>query len=285
MYTEALTIKVPNNLEIYQKSYLARRNCVVRVEYKMRAAVDLRRGDVTRGRIQNSVAQRGFTLIELLVVIAVITVLAAILLPVFAQAREKARQATCMSNLKQIGTAMAMYMQDYDQVIPDRRDLKTSQPGGWKPWTGWPTSDPRCAWADIILHPYIMIDQIWACPSTLGRLGTQVQVVQHTTYASGYWSTYYWMWRFDRPDNPVALDDMWGKTEDQAVSDLQAANEPTIGYPYGPADVEFVTDPYFPATIPSVPANLKGQAVHFGGRNRLFMDWHVKYYRDPRLNS
>src|SRR5438270_8287108 len=62
--------------------------------------------------------KRGFTLIELLVVIAIIAIIAAILFPVFAQAREKARQATCVSNMKQIGTALTMYQQDYDETYP-----------------------------------------------------------------------------------------------------------------------------------------------------------------------
>ena len=63
--------------------------------------------------------RRGFTLIELLVVIAIIAILAAILFPVFAQAREKARQTGCLSNTKQLGTASSMYMQDWDeQLVP-----------------------------------------------------------------------------------------------------------------------------------------------------------------------
>ena len=62
--------------------------------------------------------RHGFTLIELLVVIAIIAVLAAILFPVFAQAREQARQTTCLSNLKQLGTGLTMYAQDYDETLP-----------------------------------------------------------------------------------------------------------------------------------------------------------------------
>ena len=63
--------------------------------------------------------RRGFTLIELLVVIAIIAILAAILFPVFAKAREKARQTSCLSNLKQIGTSVLMYTQDFGGDIPE----------------------------------------------------------------------------------------------------------------------------------------------------------------------
>ncbi|MDH7568888.1 MAG: prepilin-type N-terminal cleavage/methylation domain-containing protein, partial [Armatimonadota bacterium] len=62
--------------------------------------------------------RRGFTLIELLVVIAIIAILAALLFPVFARARENARKATCMSNCKQIGMATMQYVQDYDETFP-----------------------------------------------------------------------------------------------------------------------------------------------------------------------
>ncbi len=87
----------------------------------------------------------GFTLIELLVVIAIIAILAAILFPVFAQARAKARQISCLSNMKQIGLGFMMYVQDYDETAPFRR--VTANGGDW--WTPRMTS-----WKDAIL-PYI----------------------------------------------------------------------------------------------------------------------------------
>jgi prepilin-type N-terminal cleavage/methylation domain-containing protein/prepilin-type processing-associated H-X9-DG protein len=227
--------------------------------------------------------RKAFTLIELLVVIAIIAIIAAILFPVFAQAREKARQASCMSNLRQAGTAFAMYVQDYDERLPDRRDLKLSLPGGWKPWTSWPTSDPRAGWAAIVLNPYVKNTGIWACPSVAGSsMGRAVQVRQQLTSATDSPATYYWLWRFDRPDDPVPLDNLWGKNDLQAVDDLRAARNPQAGIPDGPADVEMAVDPYFPRTIPTVSAELRGKSVHMGGRNRLFLDSHVKYLRDPR---
>jgi prepilin-type N-terminal cleavage/methylation domain-containing protein/prepilin-type processing-associated H-X9-DG protein len=89
---------------------------------------------------------RGFTLIELLVVIAIIAILAAILFPVFAQAREKARAVTCISNLKQIGLGMMMYLQDYDETYP-MNQYKAPGPDG----TAF--ADQR-VWEDMI-YPYI----------------------------------------------------------------------------------------------------------------------------------
>jgi prepilin-type N-terminal cleavage/methylation domain-containing protein len=231
---------------------------------------------------RNGEPEAAFTLVELLVVIAVIAVLAAVLFPVFAQAREKARQAACVSNLRQIGTAFGMYVQDYDERLPDRRDLKTAFPGGYKPWSTWPTSDPRGAWAAVVMEPYVRSYELWSCPSVAGVMSGVVQVVQPLSGAAVAPVCRYWLWRFDRPDSPVPLDNFWGKTELQAVEDLKAAGNPQAGSPEGPADVELALDPYFPATIPSVPAALKGKSVHMGGRNRLFLDYHVKYFRDYR---
>jgi prepilin-type N-terminal cleavage/methylation domain-containing protein/prepilin-type processing-associated H-X9-DG protein len=99
----------------------------------------------------------GFTLIELLVVIAIIAILAAILFPVFAQAREKARAASCLSNTKQIGLAMRMYAQDYDEINVG----SYSYPNTWR-------QCPQLIWADL-LQPYIKNLQLFACPSAANR--------------------------------------------------------------------------------------------------------------------
>jgi prepilin-type N-terminal cleavage/methylation domain-containing protein/prepilin-type processing-associated H-X9-DG protein len=107
--------------------------------------------------------RRGFTLIELLVVIAIIAILAAILFPVFAKAREKARAASCLSNVKQIDLAYNMYLQDYDELFTGRFI---------GPYTGytWTEGQPnsRYAWCQLIL-PYVKNHQIFLCPSYPAR--------------------------------------------------------------------------------------------------------------------
>ena len=105
--------------------------------------------------------KKAFTLIELLVVIAIIAILAAILFPVFARAREKARQASCQSNLKEIALAWIMYAQDYDEMVVP---LRGPYYPGFTPTSGFPdTGDYIYYWE--ILHPYVKNVQIWACPS------------------------------------------------------------------------------------------------------------------------
>lgn len=94
--------------------------------------------------------RKGFTLIELLVVIAIIAILAAILFPVFAKAREKARQASCQSNLKQIALSLRMYAQDYDETNLRRRPSGSA-----------PTSE---FWYGVI-QPYVKNTQVNLCPS------------------------------------------------------------------------------------------------------------------------
>ncbi|MGI5818854.1 MAG: DUF1559 domain-containing protein [Armatimonadota bacterium] len=96
--------------------------------------------------------RKGFTLIELLVVIAIIAILAAILFPVFARARDKARQASCTSNLKQIGVALMMYAQDYDERFPPYE-------------VNHGTSTRRASAAYDLVHPYINNEEVHVCPS------------------------------------------------------------------------------------------------------------------------
>jgi prepilin-type N-terminal cleavage/methylation domain-containing protein/prepilin-type processing-associated H-X9-DG protein len=114
--------------------------------------------------------RNGFTLIELLVVIAIIAILAAILFPVFAKAREKARQASCASNEKQIGLALLQYVQDSDEILP----YVWFGPGGYQ------ASDPAAGkykWMDASL-PYIKSAAIFDCPDDSGPGKTYVPYTQ-----------------------------------------------------------------------------------------------------------
>jgi len=123
---------------------------------------------------------RGFTLIELLVVIAIIAILAAILFPVFAQAREKARQSACLSNLKQIGTGLMMYVQDYDEAYPCN-------------WYGglWPTTPDgkQYKWMDAV-SPYVKNEQVFTCPSDGSNRRKYIYYKNLTKASTDNWGSY-----------------------------------------------------------------------------------------------
>jgi prepilin-type processing-associated H-X9-DG protein len=91
------------------------------------------------------------------------------------------------------------------------------------------------------------------------------------------------MWRFDRTNDPISLDNFWGKTTGESVLDLEKAANPFLPGPHRPDTVELLVDVYFPGTVASVAEELRGRAAHRGGVNRLFLDSHVEFVRDRRL--
>ncbi len=128
--------------------------------------------------------RKGFTLIELLVVIAIIAILAAILFPVFARAREKARQSSCLSNVKQIALGVLMYAQDYDERLLAYR-----------------SETVKISWVTLI-DPYVKNSQVWYCPS-YGNVGV------------GYgWNYEFIVWHklaeFGRPSETMMFGDSGG---------------------------------------------------------------------------
>ncbi len=140
-----------------------------------------------RGVQPQGVVRRGFTLIELLVVIAIIAILAAILFPVFSRAREKARQNTCLSHVRQINLALQQYTQDYDERFPV--DLPEADQTYWRGYPCAPTGngypiptvpDPGGAWSHFIncpirftpwtTQPYVKNFQMFHCPTLNSRV-------------------------------------------------------------------------------------------------------------------
>ena len=156
----------------------------------------------------NIKTRQAFTLIELLVVIAIIAILAAILFPVFARARENARRSSCQSNLKQIGLGLVQYSQDYDEKFV----RNWYGPGGFDP--SGPTNG-RYKWMDAI-QPYIKSTQLFTCPSnsnglTAGATGNFIPALQlpadsDQNYGSyGINSAYYGIANVKGPANDLSL--------------------------------------------------------------------------------
>jgi len=133
-------------------------------------------------------SKKAFTLIELLVVIAIISILAAILFPVFARARESARRTSCLSNLKQLGLGVMMYVQDYDEQMPRRYNDHMTTDGGDCPSYG----TPECHWVidapgkAMTLEPYLKNQQITLCPSRgSGASDARPDYGYNTTFSAG----------------------------------------------------------------------------------------------------
>ena len=198
--------------------------------------------------------RKGFTLIELLVVIAIIAILAAILFPVFARAREKARQASCQSNLKQIGLSVLMYVQDYDERLIPHWILDPS------------ASPPYQCWPDLV-SPYIKNSQLFMCPSN-----SDVPVGMHQTTTYGV------------NDPHIVLD----FSPTQGTRSLAKINSPASTILLADS-WEYNTGHSCPtvfclACFPTfVDRNFSVGAVHNDGANVAYLDGHVKWQKQSLI--
>ena len=206
----------------------------------------------------------GFTLIELLVVIAIIAILAAILFPVFAKAREKARQTSCLSNLKQIGLGILQYVQDYDERFPISRGRYTADP-----------NVPRGYWIFAIM-PYVNNEQVFECPSD--NSPTSATWGGHTIRASygynlclpGYGYSSYHANRANVTDPAHPLWDPLKLGKVNNVTAMWMACDCYITYPYSLTHLRITVggNPWY-----SSPAGPE----HNGGLNFVFVDGHSKW--------
>lgn len=226
--------------------------------------------------------RRGFTLIELLVVIAIIAILAAILFPVFAQARDKARSSACLSNTKQIGTAILMYTQDYDETLPEYWDDNDAKN---------PNANPLGYWHNH-LQPYVKNYQVFICPSAQTKAertidtgeGTPAQRKNLRWNGSGSYGWNYWYlgaW----PGQTFTLAQVSVPTETIAVGEMNHTVNPGVIYP---APLCAGT-PSWSGAIKSDKDRAKfwGQwaARHQGGSNLVFVDGHSKWYQQAYVEA
>ncbi len=220
-----------------------------------------------------SVARRdAFTLIELLVVIAIIAILAAILFPVFARARESARTTSCLSNVKQLCLAALMYAQDYDEVLPcDYYACNSS------------TTHARLV-GQIL--PYMKNQQILYCPSA-SKMGIADIVPTAANIAAGNITYYYFS--YDRvpstvqppsPDNSTFICYGVLKTYTTGVTPANTPRTMTLasdadastGTTYSSSQIWLWSDPFYGPTFP-----VRIHSSAFGSANIGYLDGHVKF--------
>jgi prepilin-type processing-associated H-X9-DG protein len=191
-------------------------------------------------------------LIELLVVIAIIAILAAILFPVFARAREKARQASCSSNVKQLMLGMIMYTSDYDGKLA--RSWNDNNAPGWF----------------VAIQPYVKNTQLGMCPSNRDDLNCWGL---GTNYGYNCWivrktCTGQKIDAFNSPAEKILIGDGWTGSGNDGRLNISQGNPRPCG------DSNSNTACFWVATNPDW-----GGSIHNGGKNVGFLDGHVKWYR------
>ena len=202
----------------------------------------------------------GFTLIELLVVIAIISILAAILFPVFARARENARRASCLSNGKQIGLGLMMYAQDYDEKLPFDYVLGV---GTWS----------------AQLRSYINSEQILICPdATSGKKWWCGPTnAKASSGASGSWGYNYYIGISNSTGTPLASIDEVAKT----ISIAEITRYVNSEVYYVPTQWSLHASRLYGSDCDYTVTNRGDQVAfrHFGGTVAIFMDGHAKWMK------
>lgn len=207
--------------------------------------------------------RKGFTLIELLVVIAIIAILAAILFPVFAQARDKARQTSCLSNCRQIGVAFMLYAGDYDECLPLSTDSGRD--------VAWPNT----------LQPYIKNRQIYRCPNDPSTNWDTPLAGQTVTRFSSYFLNdwlagtlkYTQLASIDKPASVVYISEGFlNKTGDHFHPFTWVADPEKTGGP---------STSTFDATLNQTKELALTQ--HIGGLNNVYADGHAKWGKWTQL--
>ena len=244
----------------------------------------------SRARASRSGSRAGFTLVELLVVIAIISILAAILFPVFARARENARRSACQSNLKQIGLGLMQYVQDNDGYYPF---FSTSGMAGYVAPASLVTlpgaSSSDVKWSHLI-NPYLKSSQIFVCPSrsdarSMGRnvsYGFNFHYLSYSRDGAAFYVAKDSVIEF--PSEMVAIADARGTGDGAYLKDGES-NDATRELNHG-----YSLDPRAEASgLPAGHSSSTGglfsivSSRHFEGGNVAFADGHVKWMKGATL--